>query len=482
MLNLKDLKAMVNQLNSASISLLAILAALVSLLHTLPSYAQNSDTADQLSRYEKLQQSVAELESTRGYYTPALIEELVSLADSAAALNLHAESSSILERAIQIQRRNLGLFTADQIPLYFDRMEHDAFVGNWVAVDQSLDYLFWLLLETQAGAEESIIDNLIRLSEFHLLGVAGDVLQQQANHYRKAETLTFLALKLSENVWKLSDSRRLDLYYSLVKQFYLQSAAIERGGDTGYALRAVVPGSTWVRPKRVVQSRLYQAGLILFSEMRGIVADSSDNPAEPLAMIDLYRADWDLLFNQPQAETNYQEAFEALLDAGSDADDLKQFFSRPQTLPIPIFFDSLSRALAAAASSESFSQNSAGAETGNPMRFQDWFRSMPFVPFPATSPGLWQSLTADYTDTLLYFRLNSLEPVSRWARGTYRKRSGVVEEFDILGEAETGETETQPIGLDYLNWRLHFLYFRPHLVNGLARPYEGALVYRAAIE
>jgi hypothetical protein len=454
------------RLNLVSIQFLALLATCVCVLLTPSSFGQNGDATEQQNRYDSLQQDISRLEATLGQYDPALIEELVSLADAAAALNLPSESSVLFGRAIQVQRLNFGLFSADQVPLYLKLMGYDATIDDWDAVNDSLNYLYWLLVEKQVVSGESIIDNLLQLSEFHLRAVANDAEEEQPGHYRKAEELTFLALQHSENFWGRSDPRRFDLYYNLLKQIYLQSSAIERGGDTNYELRAVMPGSNWVLKERVVQSNLHRAGLELFREMREIVAAGSDSSAETLAMIALYRADWHLLFNNDRAEAAYQQAFQQLSDAGVEADELDRFSSRPQILPIPIFFDSVGRALAALGSS-------AGA--GNSLSFQDWFDYMSFVPFPATLPDLRQSLTTDYTDIRLSFRLNSLDTVSRWVNGTRRSGAGVVAEFEMQSEPPP-----QTIDLDYLNRRLQLLNFRPRLENGIAQPFEGVLLYRVA--
>jgi tetratricopeptide (TPR) repeat protein len=467
---------MVIRFNLVSIPFLALLAACVCLLHSPSSFGQNRDATEQRNRYDSLQQDISNLEETLGQYDPALIEVLVSLADAADALNLTSESSSLFDRVIQIHRENFGLFSADQVPFYLTLTGYDATIGDWTAVNNSLNYLYWLLVEKQVVSGESIIDNLLQLSEFHLWAVASDAVEEQPGHYRKAEELTVRALKLSESFWGRFDSRRFDLYYNLIKQLYLQSSAIERGGDTNYKLRAVVPGSSWVLKERVVQSNLHQEGLLLFNEMREIVAAGSDNPTETLAMIDLYRADWHVLFNHDAAEAAYQQAFQKLSDAWIEADELDRLFARPQILPIPVFFDSVGRALSALESSDFSEQNVASVGTGNPLSFQDWFGYMSFVPFPTTFPELSQSLTADYTDIHLSFRMNSLDRVSRWVNGTRRTGAGVVADFEVLSEPDT-----QAIDLVYLNRRLQVLHFRPRLENGVALPFEGKLFYRAAV-
>jgi len=452
--------------------------ALASMVYMPVSHGQTGVAVDEQDRYEQLQQSIAALEDKLGYYEPALIEDLVSLAESAIELNLVSEAFSLLDRAIQLQRQNFGLDTSEQIPLYFDLIMLAANAGDWAEVNQSLGYVYWLVAEKQIGSGDSRIENLVRLSELHLLAVAGDDIQERADHFREAEKLTALALQLSEEFWGWSDLRRLDLNYSLIKQLYLQTAALQQsGGETAYALREVVPGVNIVDREKIVKSRYHQAGLWRFNEMQKIAAQSSENPAELLAMIELYRADWQLLFDKEQAGNSYQQAFEALLEAHPQASDLNLLFSRPQTLPVPVFYDSVDRALAAAGFGSAAQQNLAAGDTEEQLHFQDWFNSMPYVPFPVTSPALEQSLATDTTNTLLSFRLNSLENVSRWVRGTYRTHTGVIETFDIVDGPGGAD-----IDLDYLNRRLHFLHFRPTLENGVVRPYEGTLLYSVVMD
>jgi hypothetical protein len=458
---------------------LALVPAVTLLVAVLSSFLAPSlrgQDIEQQDRYERLQQRLLQLEGSQGYNDPVLIEVLVSLADSAAAQNRRAESSTLLSRAIQIQRRAFGLFNADQVPLYFNLIMYDLALQDWDSVNHSLNHLDWLLTQKKAVSESTVVDYLIHLSEYHLLGVAGDATERQAGHFRQAEELTSLALELSEDMWGRQDSRRIDLYYSMLKQLYLQSAALELGNDTMYALRQIIPDVNIVRPKQVVQKRYYQQGLGLFREMREVLVESDEKPAESLAMLELYAADWHLLFNNDRARVSYEYAFEALLQAGVDEDQLNRLFSLPQILPVPQFFRSVARA-AVEWRTDSPAQSTTNAGVEDPLVFKDWFRSMPFVPFPVASPALEQSLTSDYTDTLLNIRLNSLQSVSRWVKGTYRTHSGIVEEYTLAGEG-TGQT----VDLDYLNQRLHFLHFRPPMKNGNVRPFEGRLLYSMAIE
>jgi hypothetical protein len=212
-------------------------------------------------------------------------------------------------------------------------------------------------------------------------------------------------------------------------------------------------------------------------ELQRELQENEAPSAEGLAMVDLYRADWHLLFDQDQALTAYQEAFTALSEAGIETDKLNGYFSRPQRLPLPAFYHSVDQALESAGSSAPRELTLSGVEPGSHLYFQEWFDSLPDVTYWVASPLLRQELTADYTDTLLRIRLNSLDKVSRWVKGTYQTRMGVVAEFEPLHDLDS-----QTMDLENWNQRMHQLHFRPRLEDGTARPFEGTLLYSAASE
>ncbi len=445
------------------------------LLYSELALCQDDSPTELINRHEALQQAVREQDATLRRHDPVMAENLISLADTAAALNLHGEASSALERAIQIRRLNQGLFTDEQIPLYFSMLDSLLHIGNWDSINTTLDHVNWLLTDKMVSNQGQLVEQLIRLSEFHLLGVAGDAQEQQARHYRRASESLYLALNISEFVWGRHDPRRIDLHYSLAKHFYLQSAAIERSDETAYALRAVVPGSTWVRPRKVVQERHYRAGLNLLEKMRELLLETDNTESEAVAMVDLYIADWHLLFNQKRAGESYQQAFNALLDAGREADELNRLFASPQILPIATFHDSVSMALSATTGLALNDTDSVRhTEFDTHLIFQEWFASMPEVSFPIIAPTVGKRIFVDHYDTWLRFRLNSLFEVSRWVNGTYESHIGVIDEFEIVGaDADTA------VDLDYLNDRLHAVHFRPRLKNGVVLSSEGVLRFRA---
>lgn len=459
--------------------LLTLLSGCISLLLATIAHAQDVLEVvddDPLSQREQLQRQLTELESTLGRYDPALIEILSSLADSSTPLNLLSEASTLLGRSLQIQRLSLGLFTPEQIPLILAKMEIDARAGDWETVNESMEYLYWLLMGKNVSEGEALINSLIRLSEFHLQGVVDDAADLQAHHYQQASKITYQALAISEKSLGIHGPHLVDLHYSLVKQFYLQSAALERGGDTAYALRAVVPGSKWVTPRRIAQSRYYRAGLQLLSDIRKIIAQSNEDPAESLAMVDLYTADWHLLFDQGRTEAAYRNAFVGLREADVSTTELDLLFATPKILPIPTFHGTVSSALTSKHPAQSSQQAEHGNEPDSSLYFQQWFEAMSVISFPVIAPPPGLAIPEQLPEIQLRFSLDSLNRVSHWVSGRYRTNMSVVKEFDIL------ESDDNPgINMEALDEHLRLLHFRPRLENGIARPSEGSLLYPAAV-
>ena len=431
---------------------------------------------DLLAQREQLQQQLAELESTLGQHDPALIEILSSLADSSALLNLFSEASTLRGRSLQIQRVSFGLFTPEQIPLILTKMEIDERAGDWDTVNESMDYLYWLLIEKNVSQGEALINSLIRLSEFHLRGVVGDTADLQAHHYQQAYKITYQALTISEESFGQYGPQLIDLHYSLVKQLYLQSAAIERGGDTAYALRAVVPRSKWVTPRRTAQSRYYRTGLQLLNGMRRIIAQSNEDPAESLAMVDLYAADWHLLFDQVQAKEAYRNAFAGLQEADVCVTELGLLFATPKILPIPTFHGAVSAALTYSQSVQSSQPIEHDNKPEDSLYFKQWFDAMSVVSFQVIAGAPSLTKQEQLSEIRLRFSLDSLNSVSHWVSGRYRTNMSVAKEFNIL---EFGDQTD--INMEVLDEDLRLLHFRPRLENGIARPTEGTLLYQAVV-
>ena len=162
-----------------------------------------------------------------------------------------------------------------------------------------------------------------------------------------------------------------------------------------------------------------------------------------------------------------------LREADVDKSKLDLLFATPKILPVPAFHDTVSSALTSSYSARTRQQ----AEQGDDyLNFQKWLDTMLVISFPVIAPPQEQAKQEREAEIRLRFRLNSLNNVPRWLGGRYRTNMSVAEEFDFF------ESDEHPgIDIESLDDRLYLLHFRPHLEDGIARPWEGPLDYPAPV-
>ena len=102
-------------------------------------FLNNED--DPAGKREALLRQLSDLESPGNANDLAIIESLIDLSNSSAALQLYGEASEFLSRALQIQRRSSGLFSPNQVPIIFAKMEIDSHFDDWDSVNPSLENL-----------------------------------------------------------------------------------------------------------------------------------------------------------------------------------------------------------------------------------------------------------------------------------------------------------------------------------------------------
>jgi len=128
------------------------------------SFAQ-IDEVEAISDLESYRIQIEELEYSLGRYDLQLIEPILRLADTAAALNQFDEVAYILDRAVQIVRVNEGLYAESQIPILKQHIENDVRRGNWTDASATMDHLYWLYTEKSTGTSDEVIQGLRDLSD-----------------------------------------------------------------------------------------------------------------------------------------------------------------------------------------------------------------------------------------------------------------------------------------------------------------------------
>ena len=445
---------------------------IVACLTISPLAVAQRPVSDQLlTDVERYRAQLEVLEEEVGRYHPSLLEGLERLATVLVELDQFNETDEVLDRAIQILRINEGLYTDSQFPFQVLSIRNNVRRGNWPDANETLDHLVRLYTFVPRQWDEELINELVQLSDLHLEGVAGDFTERKDYHFRAADRISWMAAQIGERVWQPNDLRLVDLYYQLLKQNHMKFVTLNQGGSASADLRQLMPNSGWMRPRRAVSSSYFRLGIEMLRRMRTVYELQETPDLEAAAMVDVYRADWQVLFDESDPEISYRMAYENLLAAGVEEQVLQSLFSRPQPLPIAEFHSSVQQARTAMLADTD--QLREAKNILPHLRFLEWASTSPNLQLPIREPLLLQQEIEDMVTAQVVIRLDGTEKVSRWIRGRYVSQISVTDGFDWLNRSPE-----QAISREELAERLHYLNFRPVLDQGVPQSYEGVLEYR----
>ena len=99
---------------------------------------------------------IESMETNGGAFAPGLTEQLLGLGLNLQALDRHAEAAKVLKRGVHVSRVQLGLYTADQIPLLRAEIRSLIALGRFDEVDEHQRYLARVESEALTGTPASI--------------------------------------------------------------------------------------------------------------------------------------------------------------------------------------------------------------------------------------------------------------------------------------------------------------------------------------
>lgn len=427
------------------------------------------DPSDELARSRAL---LNEQQDRFGPVDSRLIEPLEQLADRLMLVNQFDEAHALLDRAMQIARVENGLYTESQRPLLEKKIENFANRGDWEGARESLEHLFWLYTDKSLRIDEPLIDDLLELSRVHLRALAEDESLFQGFHFRRAAQIRWIALGVAQTLWSRTDERLAPIVYEQLRQFHLQTIALQRGGSASYSLRQITPGSTIMRDRSDVNESFYLTGIGLLDGLFSIYAESDSPDPEALAMTNVYLADWHILYNQPQiALETYRQAYQELLAAGVDAARANELFSQPRVIPDTEFYPSAEAAVMAQRN-RMVTIGEGGSDAY--LSFSEWSAALPNVSSPISNFAA-DAETADSNFALFSFSLAGVNKVSRWYSHRFSSAVNTIEQAELL--AHYLESPPQE---DLLLEKLNSLTFRPKLVDGEPQQATGRLKYQFA--
>ena len=373
-----------------------------------------------------------EMEQEVGRYDPQLLEYLERMAEVTIELDQFNETDEILDRAIQILRIDEGLFTEAQFPFLILSARNNVRRGNWRDANEALSHLAELYTMVPRQKDGRLINELVQLSDLHLEGVARDLEQMIDPHFRSAETISMFAVRVSESMWDASDLRLVDLYYRQVLRNYLQLVVLNQGGSASQSLRTFIPGlDMMVRSRLEVEQLYYRLGIEMFRRMRTVYESAEILDLEAIGMVDLYQADWQVIFDRGDPEEGYRNAYGKLVRSGVAETSLQEYFGKPRVIPSRNFYPSVAKAQEASLLEQSLSGDLAGRE--DVVTFVEWSPSVPNVRVVINQPTLLQHEISSMNTASIAIKLDGVDRVGRWIRSRYISQVSVTDGFEWLG-------------------------------------------------
>ncbi len=335
-----------SHLHVKPIHLLIYLLLLCQLLLT----SVNSEANEFETLYEDLldqNANLERLESSHGRHGFPLVESLHGLARIQLSANRFNDADASIERAIQITRLHHGLYTPEQYPLLMTEIDVQVQRRNWKEAQEKLQHLSWLIGNRYEGSAQERLDMLRWLAATHRFGATADMEQHRAMHIMAATNFTELAVQYAQLTGQVDDLSYAHLLYELARSYHLESRGILNGGSTSYNLRLIDPRARVVDARAVALGKRYRAGMDKLHMLRDMMLRSDVFDAEAVAMVELYMADWQALFNKGNMAVQYERAVANLMAAGIETEMIDHLLSVPALLPRPTLHLSVSEALLA---------------------------------------------------------------------------------------------------------------------------------------
>ncbi len=111
-------------------------------INELPGTNFDGDTPPLDPLLEQHQQAVAQLQASRGPYSPVLIEPLAELGQAYQRTERHRYAIVTFKRALHLTRVNGGLYSKDQLSLMEQLITSQLALGQVAVADASRDYLY----------------------------------------------------------------------------------------------------------------------------------------------------------------------------------------------------------------------------------------------------------------------------------------------------------------------------------------------------
>lgn len=358
-------------------SLTVIAFAVICLLLPTPRLLaqQTPDVSDEpsVATVAAAEARLQALEQDAGPYDTGLIEPLRSLAEMQLGAGRLNAAETLLNRQLEIQRINLGLHSATQIPVLESLVRVHVARGDWEEARDTVSHLVWIHSRSDDINAGEQLAGLQRARAWLMLLLQRDSTDQEARHLLMYQDVSERMEQLATDLFDENDPRRLPYLYESSKADLALALTIMQNPLTGQEIiervegvrgRLMRPGTTITSAAELEQVYGARAASVsdrsfrrymsrhssTIDDMLDIAQETGDREAE--AMLTLYRGDSTLLRQQyerrsgrmagPQrgrgslgtAVTHYRDAFDQLRALGHDDEALTRHFGCPSLLPL----------------------------------------------------------------------------------------------------------------------------------------------------
>lgn len=320
-----------------------------------------------ISDYEE---KVKNLELEGGAYEPELSEELLALGTLYQSQGEHALAIEQLDKALHINRVNLGLFNLEQEKIIEEKIESYVALGDISAADLQQEYLIYLKRKIYGSTSVELLPALNSYADWNIFAFdsrlatdfslnyspeatinagnqAGNSMMQEdfkTVRLLNAQYIYRTIIEILLNNFGISDRRLLDTEkkLALTNYFFATNLTIRNEINSGKVSTLTMDASQgyYNMPRTSSNSMGYRRGReALERRVEYIQAMEDISPIE-IALSRLELADWLLIFSKrSEALDIYQATYNELKSSGIDQSEIDAIFSPDLPVQIPTFIN-----------------------------------------------------------------------------------------------------------------------------------------------
>ncbi len=338
------------------------------LLNRLATENNNQIAVDETS-INAYEESIKALELEGGAYEPALSQELIAISKLYQNRNEHEKALEYLDKALHVNRVNLGLYNLDQEQIVEEKIRSLVALGNLHEADQQQEYLFSLKRRNFGDTSVNILPALIDYAEWNIFAFDSRLIMNPGLSYA-ADSRTFSKYRVSNSIgeedFRLARLANAQVMYRTIIQILLRNygfndprivemeknlaltnyffatnlgVTMNTFGSNSNSPSLNSPPGFYETSSRVSSNSMgYRHGRQSLERRLEYLYNMDNISPEEIARAKIELGDWQLTFKKRTVALDiYQDAYDELRNQGIDQEHIDALFSPVLPQPIPEF-------------------------------------------------------------------------------------------------------------------------------------------------